>query len=138
MPNYNPLISVRVSQDQEFGTDILSRTEKPADVSQVAKRDLRRYYEGLRRALPTFSEVEATLIVNALNGKRHADPESMSLLWAEVHEDDPILAERMRSLSYIECTAIIDAVERFWLGPYHQEGPIGARLREVGLVKDGH
>jgi hypothetical protein len=49
--------------------------------------------------------------------------------------DGEALVERLHSMSYMELLAVVDAVERFWQGSYRQEGPIGPRLREVGLIK---
>lgn len=114
--------------------DIKARVGGEKSPSSIAETAVCRYYEALRRAMPAFTEAEATLLVNVLNGSRHADPASIALLWAEVADDDASLAQRLRGLSYIECAAVVDAVERFWVGPYHQIGP---RLREVGLVRDG-
>lgn len=134
----NPFISIRPSG--QLGIDVGARADQGASLSETARRDLGRYYESLRRSLPSFTEAEAELIVTALNGSRHRDPESIGLLWAEVanvNEEATAFTEMMlRNLSYIECAAVVDAVERFWAGPYHKEGPIGPRLREVGLVRD--
>jgi len=125
--------------------EIRDRSGGEKSPSGILERDLERYYEALRRSLPAFTEEEATLLVRVLNGARHADPASIGYLWAEVADDHSEatlefgksdFSQRLRNLRYIECAAIVDAVERFWLGPYHQEGPIGPRLREVGLVKD--
>jgi hypothetical protein len=115
--------------------------------SSVAETAVGRYFEALRRSLPTFTEAEATLLVSVLNGARHGDPVSIGYLWAEIADDhgeatlefgessDGVaFSQRLRALSFIECVAIVDAVERFWLGSYHQEGPIGPKLREVGLI----
>lgn len=131
----NHPFSIRLSG--QLASDVEKRVEQDSERPGVMRRDLGRYYEAIERAMPSFTEDEATLLVNALNGTRHADPAGIALLWAEVADDDPALAQRLRRLSYIECAAVVDAVERFWIGPYHQEGPIGPRLREVGLVRDG-
>lgn len=131
----NHPFSIRLSG--QLASDVEVRADTPSEHPGVMRRDLGRYYEAMRRSLPVFIEAEATLLVNVLNGARHADPASIALLWAEIADEDPALAERLRKLSYIECVAIVDTVERFWAGPYHKEGPMGPRLREVGLVKDG-
>lgn len=115
-------------------------------LSETARRDLDRYYNTLVRSLPKFSVEEASLLLDALNGCI-SEPHSVQLLWANIADavqegydkkwevDGPALVERLRKLSYAECMAVTDAVERFWYGPYRQEGPLEPRLREVGLVK---
>jgi hypothetical protein len=128
--------------------DLDART--PADQSfvETVRRDLTRYYFLLPRALPTFSDAEASLIVDALNGTIF-HPETIGLLWAEIDEavrnaglaekwrvDGAALVSRLRDLSFVEALAIVDAVERFWRGPYRQEGPMRERLLAVGLVKE--
>jgi hypothetical protein len=126
---------------------IISRTseERPVSISMVAKRDLERYYEVLRKSLPKFSVGEASLLVDALNGCQF-EPYSISMLWANVSDavkegygkkwevDGSAFVERLRAFSYAECMATVDAVERFWSGPYRQEGPLEPRLRDMGLV----
>jgi hypothetical protein len=125
--------SIRLSG--QLASDVEARSDQVPERPSVMRRDLGRFYEALRRSMPPFTEAEATLLVNALNGTRHSDPASIALLWAEVADDDPALADRLRKLSFIECAAIVDAVERFWQGPYHQDGAIASRLREVGLTR---
>jgi hypothetical protein len=128
-------IKVQFYNSKALKECLKARSGDATPVSLVAQRDLERYYEALDRALPVLTEDEATMLVNALNGKWHADPVNIALLWAEVADDDPALADRLRKMSFIECVAIVDAVERFWQGPYHQEESIASRLREVGLVR---
>ena len=125
--------SIRLSG--QLASDVEQRVDQGPERPSVMRRDLGRYYEALRRALPTFTEAEAELLVADLNNAKHADPVSIVLIWAEVADTDPALAEKLRKLSFIECNAIVDAVERFWQGSYHRDGPIGSRLRKVGLVK---
>lgn len=89
----------------------------------VASRDLARYYELLRRSLPTFTREEAGAICDACNGTLW-EPWSMSLLWADVADceglgekwgiDQAALVARLRGLTYPELVATADAVERFW------------------------
>jgi hypothetical protein len=124
----NPLISLRSGH-------ITARTDMQTGVavSRVAAKVIDRYAEMVRREMPALSAAEATILVRSLNGRSFNDAEGLHRFWAEVEDED--LASRLKALSYAECVAVIDAVERFWLGPYRQEGPIEARLREVGLVK---
>lgn len=114
-------------------------------VSEIARRDLTRYYQLLRMTLPTFAEGEASLLCDVLNGTR-LDEHTMTLLWAEISDaladglaekwevDGPALVARLRALTPAEAYAVVDACERFWRGPYRQDGPMIDQLRAVGLV----
>lgn len=123
--------------------DLQQRCDMPTDAraTQIAARDLDRYYTLLQRAMPKFSEPEASLIVDALNGTL-SEPHTAHLLWAEIDDaiqldqldkkwgvDGPALVQRLRSLSPFEAMAVVDAAERFWLSP-NEDGV----LRAVGLI----
>lgn len=114
-------------------------------VSLVAKRDLERYYEALRRELATvrLSRDEALLICDACNGTLF-EPHSVPLLWAEIDEairaaglaqkwgvDGEALVTNLRDLSYAQALAVVDAVERFWRLEVTDFDPA---LRAVGLL----
>ena len=142
----SPLIRFRAGP---ILNEIRARTRGSPVVSlgQTARRDLTRYYALLRASTPKFSEPEASLILDALNGTL-LDEHTYRLLWAEV--DDAIrldgldekwgvhageLVTRLRNLSPAECMAVIDAVERAWLMLSDGSGKsIGDVLRDVGLV----
>lgn len=128
----------------------LPEASEAARLSETARRDLQRYYVLLSTALARLflSVEEASLICDALNGTWH-QAETMSLAWASVSDaiemghldekwqvDGAALVEKLRRLSTGETFALVDAVERFWTGPYHQEGPIADQLRTVGLVRN--
>jgi hypothetical protein len=116
-------------------------------LSNVARRDLERYYHALGETLRTvtLSEREALLICDALNGTL-VEPHTAQLLWAQIDDairldgladkwevDGPALVARLRTLSYCQALAVTDAVERWWAA-----GPRGDRaeaLRAVGLVR---
>lgn len=112
--------------------------------SEIAKRDLERYYALLRRSLPTFTEPEASLILDALNGMP-TEPHSVALVTTIVDAirlnaldqkwgvDGDTLSVRLVRLTPFELLAIADAVERFWNGDHSNRA---AGLRHVGLVKD--
>lgn len=115
--------------------------------SGVAKRDLERYYEMLKRSLPTFTLGEAVLLVDVMNG-HIVMPYSVSLLWAEVSDalpdgyaekwgvDGPALVERLRKLTPFECMAVADAVERAWNSASYQVTNMEEKVRKVGLVRE--
>lgn len=132
--------------------DLLSRAEADEDgtpsertLAIAVDRDLHRYYYLLRLALPTFTESEASLIVDALNGVM-TEPHTAGLLWAQVDDfardggmtkwgvDGRALVERLRALSPFAQLAIADAVERAWhlLGTGADLADV---LRSVGLVR---
>jgi hypothetical protein len=132
--------------------DLLARAAPDEDgtpsertVAIAADRDLHRYYYLLRLALPSFSEAEASLIVEALNGLL-TEAHTARLVRANIQDaieeglaakhgvDGDALLARLRALSEFEQMAIADAAERFWAGPYRKED-MGEALRAVGLVR---
>lgn len=130
----------------ELEEEIAARSEPQTErrYAQIARRDLGRLYALYAQSLPTFSLPEARVLFAAQSGTA-GHVETAHLLWAEVDaylEEHPqegvnrtALVERLRGLSRFECMAVIDAVERVWVGPYHVQD-VTARLRAVGLVRD--
>jgi len=115
--------------------------------SETGRRMLERYLYLLQVSMPDFSEAEASLIVDALNGTIF-HKETVSLLWAEIEDasrsgglaekwqiDGASLLARLRDLTPFEALAVVDAVEQFWSGPYRQEGPMREKLLACGLLK---
>jgi hypothetical protein len=110
-------------------------------------RDLERYYALLPRVLPTFSEAEAYLIVDALNGSL-CQSELIHVHWVTI--EDAILLDhldqkwnidgkqflaRLHQFSPFELIAIRDAAERFWhIVSSKDHPPSDEVLRQVGLV----
>lgn len=149
-------VKFRPGADSTLEAELTARAEQSkeqsADValSQVAKRDLERLYMLYQLSLPTFSENEAIIIVNALNGTK-CQPEMAHRLYVDVQEyldesetyhvptvsdDVRMLLIRLKALSRFECMAIYDAAERFWIGGYHKKlQEVQQRLRDVGLIK---
>lgn len=106
----------------------------------VARRDLERFYKLLQKELPTYSEAEAHLLVDVFNGTLF-EPLEMVMLWAsvsdaedayfqkwDVEKDD--IVQRLRTLSFAEQVATIDAIERFWADSE-------ASVADVGLCNPG-
>lgn len=118
--------------------------ERGANRNEVAARDLARYYALLERTRATLAltEAEASAVCDALNGTI-LDEHTVSLLWAEVDDacrvglaekwrvDGPALVAQLRGLSYAQCVALYDAVERFWREPIDD---VTATLQRIGLV----
>jgi hypothetical protein len=116
--------------------------------SEIARRDLERYYDMLKRSLPRFSQGEAMLLCDVLNGVISM-AYSVPLLWAQVSDalqdgyaekweiDGPALVEKLRKLTPFECMAVVDAVERVWNSPTYYIDNMEERLRKVGLVAKG-
>lgn len=121
--------------------------------SLVIERDLSRYYALLRRALKSvdLTEAEASLICDAMNGTWLLDhgtltgPSCSQLLNLELHDaitlngldkkwgvEEGPFAAKVSSWTELQCLAVTDAVERFWMEP---QAETGAKLREVGLVR---
>ena len=137
-PNDYPRIAFRLSE--ELKQSLSERTEERQSQDSVAKRDLEAYYDELPYALPQFSEQDALLICGELNGAR-ISPETLHYLRRDVidaamEQNKQELAQRLQNLSRFEWRAIVDAVQRYWIGPYHKDSEMSAaRLREVGLVE---
>ncbi len=107
------------------------------DVATV-RRCLERYFHALRAELAgvDLTEAEASLVVDACNGVLF-EGHSIPLLWAEVDNtirrdgvDSPGLVEELRSLTYTQALAVVDAAARYWTA----QGEHAERLRAVGLV----
>ncbi len=97
--------------------------------SEVINRDLLRLYDLYRYELAelTFSEGEAGLIVDVLNGTLTAHASQAAMLWAEVADgirldhldekwqvDGEQLVATLKALRLAQCLAIVDAAERYW------------------------
>lgn len=118
-----------------------------AHASQVAQRDLGRYYELMTLALASINLVvnEAALIADALNGTI-IDVQTAQMLAYEIQDalDDGLaekwgldgqeLVHKVAHWSLAQRLAVCDAVERFWRGAYHVE-TIADRLALVGLIR---
>jgi hypothetical protein len=132
-----------------LGRYLQARQDSGQSVSDVAQRDLKRYYALLALGLSSvhLNQGEAGLIVDALNGTL-VELSTAQLLWAEIQDsledglaekwgvDGPTLVEKLRDYSLAQTLAIVDAVERFWGASHHIEST-EARLVAVGLVKQG-
>jgi hypothetical protein len=140
----------------ELEDDLLARVDTlPPDragMSRVGQRDLARYYYHINLALShlTFTQAEASLIVDVMNGTL-TEPHTAALLWASV--DDALedgyaakwgvdgkqaqaLVARLRALTPFESLAICDACERFWNRvAAGREETNEERLRAVGLLR---
>lgn len=136
-----PPVSFR---DRAVETELETRADGRLSPGRVAARDLARYYYLLHRAVPSFSEPEASLIVDAMNGLM-TEPHTAGLLWANIADavrddsldekwdvDAPALVARLRALTPFEQLAVADASERFWQRP---ELSTSENLRRVGLVR---
>lgn len=146
-PNDYPQVKFRTGKDLE--AELASRSEEMTDsaYSRVAKRDLERYYAMMARDAPVFSEDEALVLVNALNGAKY-QPELVHRLYIDVQEyleeneeyrlsgNVLTLVLRLKEMKVLECMAVIDAVEKFWSGEYHKTPEETQQaLRTVGLIK---
>lgn len=122
----------------------VTEAAEATSTNAVAARDLIRYYEVLRRAVPQFAPAEARLLVAAF-ATHVAEGRNASLLWAVVADairyerldgaygvDGEALVQRLRDeLTPFALLAIADAVERLAGSPDLTD----ADLRAVGLVR---
>lgn len=130
---------------------LTARADEPdRSISNVAQRDLGRYYDLLALALASveLSAGEASLIVDALNGTI-IDTQTAQLLAYEVQDsledglaekwgvDGAALVEKIGAWSLAQRLAVCDAAERFWRGPYRKDGPLADTLAAVGLIRRG-
>lgn len=139
MPNRNP-ITFRP------GPLASALEARGANAAEVVRRDLARYYQLLERELRwvRLSEPEASLICDALNGSFIDDPQGLEAEIADACDLDGLhtkwgvdrdaLLTSIRSWTYAQRAAVLDAVERYWRGPH--ELPLAEGLRAVGLVRD--
>ena len=142
-PNDYPQVKFRPGTGSNLESALIERVELQSDstFSQVAKRDLERYYAGLPSALPSFSEREAIWLVDAFNGSRNVNPDRIYLEVLAFFEEDLTpeqkkLVNFLRNLPTYASVAVLDAVERYWQGGYSKTPEQSQRrLREVGLVK---
>jgi len=104
--------------------------DREGDRSSIITQSLERYFVILtqaRRSLrQKLSNDEMAMILDVLNGTIFLDTRSLTLVYAEIddslpdglaekwHVDGLALVEKLRSLSYTESVALVDAAERWW------------------------
>lgn len=138
------LTSIRLGEIRDEVSARLGRL----GVTEVMKRDLKRYYEGVADTLARLhlTEPEASLICDALNGTWLQESVAARHLWAEVEDaiqlnrldrkwsvEGPSLVERLRGLTLAQAWAVVDAVERFWAT---SDLPTREALRAAGLIRE--
>lgn len=142
----------------EARVDRVARAEKRDSVGlgMVAMRDLERYYALLSAELARIdlSVGEAMLLCDVLNGSAQhnnmtppltaevedafedRDAEGRPLLANKWDIDPDRLLAKLRRLGPAATWAVVEAVERWWSGPYRREGvDHETTLREVGLIR---
>jgi|WetSurMetagenome_2_1015567.scaffolds.fasta_scaffold318848_2 hypothetical protein len=134
-----PVTKQSVSLMPEIVAQIEQRQDAArGNFSGTINESLSRYFEMLRRERAAlriqFSGPELALLCDVLNGSL-MQSYSIPLLYAEVEDsvpdgyaekwqvDGPALAAKLRSLSYGQTAALVDAVERWWSGSYSGERP---------------
>lgn len=145
-PTRDMLPSVQF-RSQEVEAELSKRAEEQS-LGLVAKRDLGRYYDLLRRerATLTLSAAEAMLICDVCNGTIFNE-HSVAFLWAEVADgirlngadekwqvDGAPLVAKLRVLTPGQAYALADGVEQFWTDDYRPMEPYDA-LRQLGLIR---
>ncbi len=146
MPDGNMYPRIQFRSSEILDRELAARSDESLSVHTVAKRDLERYYEMLQRSLPSFTQGEAMLLVDVLNGTLHLSY-SMHLIWAEVSDalkegyaekwevDGTALVEKLRELTPFECMAVADAVERAWNSTTYQVSNLEEKVRQIGLIQ---
>lgn len=127
----NNIITVRFLDD--LAGELDCRHESRAE---AVRRSLERYYDLLERTrktlrsevggLPPFTQGELGALVDANNGT-HFEPWSISLVAANVEDSIPDgigekwhinvseLVDKLNAMDDVECHALVDAIERWWL-----------------------
>lgn len=136
-----PIITFRVGSGK-LAEALTARDYKhESHRSEIAKRDLTRYYALLERSLATvqLTEAEANALCDANNMSGFEEALPASMLWANVLDtpgletkwgiETDLLVSKVRSLSPLQSTAVMDAIERFWV---HSED---STVQSVGLAK---
>lgn len=115
----------------------------------VAKQICDRYFYLMQRCTPKFTEAEASLIVDVLNGSRF-QTETIEYIVKEVvyaiREEGyaqkwvvngDVLIGQIKNLNLSQLFALVDAVERFWYESesYYVGDNMSKRLKKVGLIK---
>lgn len=121
-------------QSISLAPEIVAQVEQRVDAARggfsgTTSECLARYFEALRRARailkPQFSGPELAFLCDILNGSL-MQAYSVPLLYAEAADalpegyaekcqvDGAALVTKIRALSYVECAALVDAVERWW------------------------
>jgi len=148
-----PRINFRLGVNSPLTKDITVRTGTGSGhtADYIAKRDLERYYYGLRMALaklnPPLKLNEWSFLIDVCNGTIF-EPFSIPMLWAEASdamvegygkkheiENPEGFVQRLRSMSWIELAAIADGIERFWNSETNHIESTNERIYEVGLVR---
>jgi hypothetical protein len=137
-----PILHGEVSQRAELA----SRGPDKLNQHRVGKRDLLRYYALLEcsRNKLDFTEAEARALVEAIHKVRTIDVSPKDAWITFLHGVGPKLtpeqmklSDKLRELSAAEATAMVDAVERYWV---HHEGDMNDldavryELASVGLI----
>lgn len=112
-----------------------------SQANELARRDLERFYDLLRRTLQTvdLTASEASAICDANNGT-FWDRFSYKMIWANVADsaglgekwgvDQAALVKKMMAWDHSQCLAVIDAVERFWVDCQN------STVHSVGLARE--
>ncbi len=108
--------------------------ERSTTINKMLERYLAVLEQSRRKLMSLLTEAETGLILDALNGALFADTLSLGYVHHEIADaialdrlnekwqvDGPALVEKLKTLSYAENVALVDAVERWWSGPYHKE-----------------
>jgi hypothetical protein len=142
--NKTETLSFRI--DETLAGKIEARVSNWLESSHaVARRELERYYEVLQRELASISltESEANLLCDVCNGTSFEPIAFVGALYIQVEDGDELegvgekwgvdakaFAEKLKALSFTQCLALVDAVERFWIEPNEPN-----RIQTVGLVR---
>lgn len=120
----------------ELADGIAQRRDHGQSATDVARRDLARYYAVLAAELAStvWLPGEVAALRDALNGSL-LDTTSYRLLWAEIDDaladglaakwdvDGPALVAKLRVLTPAQAMAVIDGAERYWAAVARGETP---------------
>ena len=127
-----PAKKLSITLDGSVWAEVASRLQQnEQNVSGTISRDLDRYYAALERARRSLreklSQSEISAVIDNLNDCWMAEPYSIQLVYANIADgiqeeglaqawgiDGPALVEKLRTMSFIELCALVDASERWW------------------------
>ena len=141
---------VKIVPDENLEKQLLARGESDT-WPEIAVRDLNRLYSLYQEALAdaALTVEEAILICEVLNETEldHNNAHGLGAAVADIckrtnrHKDWDIedyqpLVEKLQACSQLQCVAIIDAAERFWISSdYGAEGIYGVARRLFSCVE---
>lgn len=134
-----PVTKTSISLSPEAATRIQERSSTGERSGQIS-RSLERYFAIMayerKQLAGQFSDGEIALICDVFNGSAFMEEISIRLAWASVQDgiemdgldrkweiDGPALIDKVKTLTFAQTVALVDAVEVWWNRIAHGEQP---------------